>query len=484
MIRCKAVKFLFFDNRPFEYIRSFNRRLGQPKKYEGNPVIVPELPHEFKRVHYYGTALFDKTDNLFKTWYSTHYYEPGISEGNRAKAYAYLNYAYSSDGVNWVKPQLDVVPGTNIVMDNDKGTHGPTIIIDELDPDPAKRFKLAMAPYVNKCGITIFTSPDGVHWNPFNSGKAVLEVTSDCHIGFYRDPNTAHYRVSFRTRVPDRRVWISESTDLLNWSRPVLAIEPGPGDPCGTQFYGMQMTPYGAYIMGWISMYDTFDYTVYPDYKKMAGTMDVQLAYSRDGFGWHRCFQGQKFIPYGGPDDWDAQCVMPSSTAIYLPDGIYYYYSGTPFDHSGPITIPYSEIGKECIGVAKLRPDGFVEIEAGEEVCELMTRPFMVESGDFYLNASACGGYVKAEICDTTGKAIEGFSFTECNPCSADSMAYKITWKGNPDFSLIEHQVIRLKIRARNAKIYSAFFPNGENPSEYWRFKEISCLNPKYDIED
>jgi hypothetical protein len=485
MLKSNAIKFLFMDNRPYEYIKGFNRLLGQPKKYNKNPIITPELPHEFKRVHYYGTALFDNNDKLFKTWYSTHYYAPGISEADKGKAYAYLNYSYSHDGLNWTKPELDVVKGTNIVMDNDRGTHGPSVILDDFETDPEKRFKLAMAPYINKCGITIYTSPDGIHWNPVNEGKAVIDVNSDCHIGFYRDPNTRHYRVSLRTRIPDRRVWISESVDLMNWSRPVLAIEPGPGDPCGTQFYGMQMTPYGSFIMGWLSMYNTFDFNVDPNYNKMAGTMDVQLAYSRDGFGWHRLFQGDKFIPYGSPDDWDAQCVMPSSAAIYRPDGIYFYFSGSAYDHSGPTKIPYSKIGKECIGMARLRPDGFVELEAREDVCELMSRPFMVRSGELYINASVCPtGYVLAEVSDTKGDPIEGFSFSDCVPCKGDNTACRITWNGSPNLSHIEEKIIRLKIRAKKATLYSMFFPNGNNLADYWKFREISCLNPKFDLED
>lgn len=484
MGKSRAIKFIFLDNRCYEYIKGFNKRLGQPKKYKGNPIIRPELPHEFKRVHYYGTVLFDKKDGLFKSWYSTCYYGPGIREGDKNKSYSYLNYAFSVDGINWVKPSLDIVEGTNIVLDNDKGTHGPTVIIDDVDPDPQKRFKLAMAPYVHRCKLVIYTSPDGIHWKPFNDGNPVIDVHSDCHIGFYRDPVTGHYRVTFRTRVPDRRVWVSESLDLVNWTRPVLAIEPGPEDLCNTQFYGMQMTPYGAYIMGWISVYNTFDYKVDPNFNKMAGTMDVELAYSRDGFGWHRCFPGQKFIPHGGPDDWDAQCLIPASTAIYRPEGIYFYFSGSPYDHSGPIRIPYDEIADECIGMATLRPDGFVELEAREEVCEFMTRPFMVREGDIYLNASANEGYVKVEVCDTKGEAIEGFAFQNCKPFTGDSTVYKVCWDGMPDPKKICGQVIRLKVRAKNAKIYSVLFPNGEDPANYWWFKEISCIDPKYDVEE
>ena len=47
-------------------------------------------------------AWWDAKDNLFKLWYLG-----GIK----------ANYAVSRDGIHWQKPKLDVIPGTNIVVD-------------------------------------------------------------------------------------------------------------------------------------------------------------------------------------------------------------------------------------------------------------------------------------------------------------------------------------------------------------------------------
>lgn len=478
----KNMKFTFFDNWTYEYIHGFRRELGQAEKFEGNPIIRPELPHEFKRLHYYGTALYDDNDKLYKTWYSSHYYGPAFGEAD-TRAYSYLNYAYSKDGIQFTKPELDIVPGTNIVLDNDQKTHGPAIILDDMEPDPDKRFKLAMSPYTKGCNIFLYASPDGIHWKPLFD-KPVLNVTSDCHTGFYRDPVSGMYRISFRTRCPDRRVWVAESADLVNWTKPVLALEPDQLDPCNTQFYGMQMTPYGAYTMGLISMYDVYDYKADPNPNKMAGTMDIQLAYSRDGFCWHRGMQGKKLIALGAEGEWDSTCIMPSSTIIYRPDRMELYYSAVPFDHSGFGRIPYEQVAEECIGLATMRPDSFVYMKASRDYCELMTRPFAIENGELYINAAAVSGYVKVEICDTKGVPIEGFSFNDNVPFTSDSIAHKVQWNGNPDLRSIERKVIRVRVRALNASLYSLFFPQGEDIEQYWKFREISCLSPlKYDME-
>lgn len=39
-----STKFLFLDNRLYEYVRAFRRRLNQPLQYAGNPIMEPELP--------------------------------------------------------------------------------------------------------------------------------------------------------------------------------------------------------------------------------------------------------------------------------------------------------------------------------------------------------------------------------------------------------------------------------------------------------
>ncbi|MBD2848275.1 hypothetical protein IDH44_24025 [Paenibacillus sp. IB182496] len=479
----RHVKFTFFDNRLYDYIDGFTRKLGEARKHEANPLMKPELPHEYKRLHYYGSALYDEDEGVYKTWYSSHFYEKAMSEADK-RAASYLNYAYSPDGVRFVRPELDKVPGTNIVLGEEDRTHGPSVIKDDADPDPSRRYKLAMAPYGGDCSIYMYASPDGFAWRQLFDGP-VIKVHSDCHIGFYRDPDTGLYRISFRTRIPDRRVWIAESADLAHWSRPVLAIEPDQLDDCDVQFYGMQMTPYGAYTIGLLSMYYTYDYKTDPRYNKMAGTMDIQLAYSRDGFGWHRCMQGERLVGLGAPGEWDSLCLTPSSTVIYRPDRMVIYYTGWPVDHSGYGSLPYDEQPLECIGAAELRPDGFVLLEAGPAPAELMTRPFAVEDGELYVNAAVAAdedALVAVELCDTNGEALPGYSYADHIPLRGDGIQ-PVQWRGQPDPELLRRQIIRVRMRAVKAQLYAFGFPQGDDPAVYWRFKEISCLDPlRYDV--
>lgn len=479
----RALKFSFFDNRCYEYVRGFRRKLGKAVKDPANPVMVPDQPHEFKRLHYYGSALYDERDRRYLTWYSSHFYGTAFGEAD-PQAFSYLSLATSEDGVTFSKPDLGVVPGTNIVLDNDQRTHGPSVILDDADPDPSRRFKLAMAPYTEDCRIHLFASPDGIRWRPLFDGP-VLDVPSDCHTGFHRDPASGRYQLTFRARFTDRRVWTAESVDLLNWSRPVMILEPDQRDSCETQFYGMQMTPYGAYTIGLVSVYETFDMSVDPTVGKMAGAMDVELAYSRDGFCWHRANQGRKLVRLGRAGEWDSGCITPSSTVIYRPDSMEIYYSGIQVDHSGYRRLSHEEIPAECIGVARLRPDGFVYLKAGDEVCEVLTRPFAVSDGSLHLNADAVGGRIDVEVCDVEGNPLPGFSYADSIPFSGDSIAHPVTWRGAPDPRGIERREIRLRLRARRAAVHSLTFDHGDPIGDYWRFREIANLPPlRYDLID
>ena len=459
------IKFLFLDSWTLEEVRGFERRMGQPVKYAGNPIFRPERPYEYKRVHLYGTVLRDPESGRFKMWYSTH----ALKQSD-----AYLCYATSEDGVHWTRPDLDVVEGTNIVLDREEHTHGPSVLYDGDDPDASRRYKLLMRPG-GVPAIFAYLSPDGIHWRKAQEAP-VIEANSDCHIGLYRDPHTGLYQASHRLDCPDRRVWRTESEDFLHWRRSVLALEPDVGDPPQTQIYGMQMSPYGNFIMGWVSMFNTrvSDF----GWSKMQGTMDVQLAHSRDGYCWHRTALGERFIPLGEEGSWEAQLVIPSTAPVLLDEEIRFYYSAAPYPHGGP-----SDTEEECIGMASLRIDGFVSLRAGEGMGELCTRPFALREPEIFVNADASEGEVKVEVCERSGGPIEGFGFGDCRPIHGNGVAQRGVWADGADSSRIVKRPIRLRVRARCADLYSIWMPNGDENPPYWRFREIGCLNPMRDLE-
>jgi len=81
------------------------------------PVLKPDKPWEndsMKGKPRKATAIvfgdgvwYDPTDELFKMWYM----------GSNLKRTC---YATSKDGIQWEKPSLDIVPGTNILLDQER----------------------------------------------------------------------------------------------------------------------------------------------------------------------------------------------------------------------------------------------------------------------------------------------------------------------------------------------------------------------------
>ena len=466
MIKAKSQKFMFFDDWPFEYSRGFIRKQGIPVKYENNPVLIPELPHEGDRASLYGTILHDEDAGIYKMWYPAFSVVP--------KTVARLCYAESIDGYNWVKPELDVVPGTNIVLDIEHEVRGQSIIYDIDEPNPERRYKFCNRPG-HTPSIFSYVSPDGIHWKILD--KAAINADSDSHVGLIRHPETGQYMATMRKIKGDRRVWLSTSDDFENWTSPVLVKELPIEQSMQTQIYGMQLTYYGAFIIGIVSYYNT-EVDDLDGWGKMEGTMDIGLAYSRSGYCWHENFINDRFIKASGKGNWDGQMIIPASHIILNDDEMRFYYAGCDHTHR-----PSYGRQKLCIGAASLRPDGFVYLETGDEYAELFTRIFALTGTGFKINVDASEGEILVEVCDGTGAPVPGFEKENSIPICEDGLNIPIKWKGNPDQSILLNVPVRLKVFAQNAKLYSITMINGETNPKYWKFREIDYADIlwKYD---
>src|SRR2546422_5887920 len=94
-------------------------------------------------------------------------------------------YAISRDGIRWEKPDLDVKPGTNIVLPGYRDSN--TVWLDLEKKDPRHRFEMFRVVEakgrdkqtgVNNWEMAIYFSPDGVHWREAGrSGRLVDRST-------------------------------------------------------------------------------------------------------------------------------------------------------------------------------------------------------------------------------------------------------------------------------------------------------------------
>lgn len=459
------VKFLFLDYRDYESVEGFTRRLEQPKKHRGNPVLVSGGPFEGDWMSFYGSVVRRPDDRRWQMWYSVLSPKLGLC----------LAYAESDDGIGWERPALEVIKigrrKTNLVFASH--VHGPAVMVDERESRPDWRYKM-MAGAAPSHKISAFRSADGVHWLPA-AENPVIGTSPDCPMSLLR-ANDGRYVAYHRPGFGDRRVGRTESWDFVNWSEAKLVMEPDPNDPPQTQLYGLGAVPYGAYEVGTLWVYHTVESDM--DFYKMRGRQEPELAYCRSGYAWHRAAQGRPFIPLGARGSWEWGSIQPASAPVFLEDEIRFYYVGKRTEHGER---DYGGTKPRCgIGFVSLKPDRFISLAANAGGAKLLTRPFWTETPEFYVNAGVRrGGEIRVEITNLDGRPIEGFRLRDCRPIVGDSIYHRIEWKGGRGAPALANRQIRLRVAAKNAKLYSLFSGTEEEAATYWKFRIPYFLDMK-----
>jgi len=111
---------------------TLRRSMHQAEFHPASPVLVASKPWEedgesTRAAPFSDGVWYDPLDGKIKMWY--------LAGHQRL----YTCYAESQDGIHWEKPELDVEPGTNIVMSTFRDSN--TIWLDDQETDPNRRFK-------------------------------------------------------------------------------------------------------------------------------------------------------------------------------------------------------------------------------------------------------------------------------------------------------------------------------------------------------
>ena len=141
-------RYLFLDLEHVTRTDRLYRRMHQPQRHPGNPILKGENPWE-AMASLYGTVLQDPEDNLFKMWYLTGPYVDGMIQVRQRRALGnitLLAYATSTDGVHWHKPILDQldIDGSrqnNLIDIGRTNCEGMAVLYDPQDPNTDRRYK-------------------------------------------------------------------------------------------------------------------------------------------------------------------------------------------------------------------------------------------------------------------------------------------------------------------------------------------------------
>ena len=391
-------KQLFLDNDVIGVVKNVKRSVHEPAKFEGNPVIEQDRPWEkfayFRTSSY--TVLYDERDGLFKCWYED------LPTGH--SNFARFLYAVSQDGVNWTKPEIGIVEDgrkTNIIWRvPEGGIHSASILIDPNESDPARRFK------------SVFC---------------------------YERPNL-------------RKVSRVVSDDCIHWSAPVIISEPGPDDDIQESHYGLTPWRVDDYHLGFLMVFHQVD-----------NTLHFELVHSLDGLNWKRLTPGRSVIPRGEPGTCDSLMIECPSPFVTVGDEHWIYYGGSSMHHDYyghpqvrgvPETSRHPK-ARTHLGLAKIRVDGWVALEAGLREGYVETKPIYSEGSKLIINARCnTDGYVAVEVMDNWNNVWPGFTRGECDVFNGDSVDHVVSWEGRSEVNEVPW-CVKLRFWMRNAELYS-----------------------------
>ena len=456
---------LFLDMRRVTRMERLYRRVHQPKRHPENPIIKGENSWE-RLASLYGTVLFDPGDGLFKMWYLTGPYTDEMIEVRGRQALGnitLLGYATSVDGVHWDKPHLGQVDvagsrANNLLDIGRTNCEGIAVLYDARDPDPQRRYK---GFYWEHGGVDTFRewqgktiwgegegdgmwmsfSPDGVQWSDCGDNP-VIAMGSDSTQSLVWDPQIEKYVAFGRMGAGGRKVARATSDDAVHFAAPELVFEADEWDEEGTQFYGMPLNIYEGVYLGMVWVYR----------EGVDGSIDTSLATSRDGIHWERVLDRQTFLSLGEAGGWESGMVRITQNFTLVGDEIYLYYGGVQGAHTGRKYQTVERTHRPMLGLATLRRDGFVSVEAGKEEGFLLTQPLQIEGSTLHLNVE-CRGWLRVELTDDTGVPLQGYA---AQVGAGDGLDVALDFAA--PLEALQAREVRLRISMQRANLYSYWF--------------------------
>jgi len=230
-------KQLFFDDHVIDAMPGLVRTVHPADKHEANPVIIPDRPWE-NSVHHPAAVVYNPHLRRYEMWYHSARIPQTILD---------IAFAYSEDGIHWVKPVFDDPPpmwrvnylheidestkytgrpgnaqrikdfhaaltGTNLVLASQE-LQGVVYRPDAADPDER---------YVSSIfGGTLITSPDGIHWTrrntyyPGQNNTFNYDPARGLFFGYFLYPP---YGIKAYDGTTRRVLGFSCSRDLVHWT--------------------------------------------------------------------------------------------------------------------------------------------------------------------------------------------------------------------------------------------------------------------------
>ena len=507
-------KELFLDTFALQETVDVGRVQHQLRKYEGNPVIRPEHPWEFRFISGRSAPYWNPEEERYEFRYWAF---PPFDEDRGFYPWTTC-LAVSNDGFDWEKPIVGLFEFEGSTANNMLQPTGLAtdllynVLYDTHDPDPQRRWK-ALLGAVNPLPAV---SPDGIHFTPLSDEG--LSGSEENHL-FY-DDETEQFVFLGRTGVNSdasrlyenrgvylraqregrhcnapggigcarkgwlRSVWMLTSKDFASWSQPphlyVFApdrrdqelgqvwLETHLANPEMKQPLVVNWDEYSSQIYNMAAFSYEGIYIGFPTRFRMTGNLAdggsdgfnvTGLSSSRDMENWLYALNETRpdFIPLSPKTSghYDLAQIMPPSKPLRIGDELVFLYSGSKFRS-------YKEGESADMGdqaafnLGTLRLDGFVSMQAGDVDGEVVTKPLVWRGSNLWINADADGGEIRVELLNDKSELLsEAWSLAQAQPISADGVRLPVRWQQDADLSGLKLQSVRLRFRIRNAELFA-----------------------------
>ncbi len=426
---------------------------------------------------------------------------------------ASILYARSSDGIHWVRPNLNLTGrgaanGSNLppnlvlgrgVGGVEGGTHGLMVFVDPK-AGGGERFKLVANPPEFDSQLQIFSSADGVHWkraftNVITFNNTVKPHHLDSQNVIFWDERIRKYVAYFRKNMREfgsqgRTIARAESPELSFFAKVddcpvVMQADPEhvvrSESPRKERIALLDLYTNGALKYPWAEdaylMFPT-EYYHYggqiAEFRKQApinaGVLDTCFASSRDGLKWER-YDHRPFVGLGMKGEFDSKRVYMVYGVVPAANDreLYMYYLGTSATHGWDrndennrllTAADVAPTGPAAISRVVLRRDGFVSVRAAFAGGEFTT-PLLRFTGEQLLlnvNTSACGE-LRVELLDEQGQAIPNHTLQDCDLVhTANEISRVVKWKGESSLKELAGKPVRLHFVIRDLDLYAFQF--------------------------
>jgi len=463
-------KILFFDLDAVYDMDGMVQKWHSPEKHPG--ILAPALPWEGDMTLPVAVVPHHTEDKLL-CFYRGHHHEKRFPELHALGLGSVGCLAESRAGFLWTRPELDGPRFTDGRRTNLIPVGGaPCLVMDPHDPDPQRRYKGLSLRWPDeirriedgrsrRCYFRA-TSPDGIHWSDpvpldgfeetgdtqglvWDERDRLFRFTTRKRGYWLSDAYPEFYKRPIKKRMPDGR-WIamSVSPDFETWSPLDNVLVRDPMDELGVDFYCACFFPYGPLYVGFLRRHHSWH-----------GLMDTELVWSHDCLRWNRSWYRRAFLSWGelGEDDWCFGDVTNCKPVLADGQLLIYYETRNHVHAPHRKDTDWGLPGLDArMGVATLRPDGFVSLEAGRMGGSLVTESLPMAGKRVTANIRTVqAGIVEAHLlgADREPLPVDPLRF------QGDELALPLCFGGKETLPAAPGGRLSLRLHLQNAALYN-----------------------------